>query len=225
MGKRVTELLPALERGWIEPYGGAVRTQQPKTYERYSATVGRWFRGSASPLPQKDALVVSYEDTTERKRTLDELAYQAHLLFQVHEAVSGLDAGANILYWNRGAEEIFGYRADEVIGKNSTELLQTRIPGIELEKELGSLYTTGQWEGEAHYRRKDDVFIPIEVRSATLTDEKGEVMGIVAAIRDVSERKLTNEALKRSYMTCVDPTPSCSSSPTSQATTCVNRCA
>jgi PAS domain S-box-containing protein len=68
IGKRVKEIIPTMEPIWIESYGEVVRTQQATSFERYSSTVDRRFRESASPLPQKGPLVGTFEDITERKR-------------------------------------------------------------------------------------------------------------------------------------------------------------
>lgn len=135
---------------------------------------------------------------TDRKKADEALFYQANLLSQVHEAVLGLDGEENILYWNKGAEEIFGYTAQEVVGKNSTELLQTKIIAKSTQDKIANLVSTGSWEGQASQRRKDGVFILTEVRAATIKDAEDKISGIVAAIIDITERKQAEEALKES---------------------------
>jgi PAS domain S-box-containing protein len=141
------------------------------------------------------ALVFGY-DVTERKKTQEALFYQANLLSQVHDAVLAFDANFNIAYYNKSAEELSGWKAEEVLGKSGIEFLQSRVEGVSLEASVADLLATGHWEGEVNYKRKDGSFIICEFESKTLSSADNEFLGIVASVRDITERVKLQQKLE-----------------------------
>src|SRR6202158_1919361 len=76
-----------------------------------------------------------------------ERTQQASLVNLTNATLFVRDMSDIITYWNRGAEELYGWRAEEAIGKHSHELLQTDFP-IPIEEVRAELLHTGRWEGE-----------------------------------------------------------------------------
>ena len=127
--------------------------------------------------------------TAEFTNVCKELAYQADLLSKVHEALVGIDANYIITYWNKAAEEIFGWIKEEVLGKNSEELLQTKIEGSSRAEGIAKLLATGHYEGEVQYLRKDGTYFFVDVNAVTIKDANGKLQGIMTVARDITERK------------------------------------
>ena len=84
------------------------------------------------------------------------LQEQASLLDQTHDAIFVRDMNDVITYWNRGAQELYGWRAEEAIGKNKHELLKSVFPAP-IDELRGELLRTGRWEGElkSHQGRRN----------------------------------------------------------------------
>jgi PAS domain S-box-containing protein len=134
------------------------------------------------------AFVVA-QDITERKRSEDVLAFHALLLSQVREAVFGSDTNYRITYWNKAAENMFGWTKEVALGKNSGELLKPKIECSSRDQERSKLWSEGQWEGEVQYVRKDGKFFTADANSTILKDSAGKNVGQVVVCRDITERK------------------------------------
>ena len=197
LGKKASEIMKidALE-DWLAIVGPVALNGEPITLDHLSKFTGRWVHVSVYS-PQKSYFVSISEDITNRKKAEEAVTYQANLLSRAHEAIFGIDSQYNIAYWNKGAEAIFGWSKEEVMGKNSGDLLQTKIDGSSRSEQVNRLLASGQWQGEAHYLRKDGSYVLVEINAATLTGPNGELQGIVTAARDITERKKAEEALKQ----------------------------
>src|ERR1700751_304001 len=75
------------------------------------------------------------------------LREQTNLLNLTHDAIYVRDISGTVKYWNRGAEELYGWPAEQAIGKVSHELLETNFP-LPLEQIRGEVADAGRWEGE-----------------------------------------------------------------------------
>src|SRR5260370_21750938 len=99
-------------------------------------------------------------DITEQKQTGRRLAEQARLLDLTNDAIIVRDHQDRIVYWNRGAEETYGFSAKEALGKITHELLQTAHPE-NLEKIRKKLERDNRWSGELVHNRKDGKTITV----------------------------------------------------------------
>lgn len=134
----------------------------------------------------------------ERRQAEAQIAYQAYLLENVNDAVIGSDQNTIIKFWNSGAQNIFGWNAEEVLGRSGRELMRSEFTSTAREAVLQQLALTGNWKGEAIQYRKDGTPITVEVNSITLHDADGEISGYVSVSRDITSRKHAEEALKES---------------------------
>ncbi|HEX8680485.1 MAG TPA: PAS domain S-box protein, partial [Chthoniobacterales bacterium] len=99
----------------------------------------------------------------ELQRARDNLTNQAELLDLASDSIVLCDPEGKIMYWNRGSQHIYGWSADEALGKNVHELLQTRFEdGARDAMEM--LGRNAHWEGELHQRRRDGTALYVASR-------------------------------------------------------------
>ena len=127
-------------------------------------------------------------DITERKRAEQQVHEQAALLDQAQDAILVRDLDQNILYWNKGAEKIYGWSAEEVIGKNAEELLFKDRSG-QFEAACAAILQSGEWAGEMHQIRRDGKEIIVESRWTLVRDEQGQPKSILVINTDTTEKK------------------------------------
>ncbi|HEY0763047.1 MAG TPA: PAS domain S-box protein [Pyrinomonadaceae bacterium] len=127
-------------------------------------------------------------DITERKRAEEQIREQAALLDQAQDAILVRDLDQNILFWNKGAEKIYGWSAEEVIGKNAEDLLY-RERSKQYEAARAAIVHDGEWKGEVHHTRRDGVEIIVESRWTLVRDEQGQPKSILVINTDITEKK------------------------------------
>jgi PAS domain S-box-containing protein len=130
------------------------------------------------------------------------LREQAGLLDLTHDTVFVRDMNDVIIYWNRGAEELYGWKKAETVGKTSHQLMQTIFPAP-LEGITAELLRTGRWEGELVHTKKDGTHAIVASRWSVQRDERGRPVATLETNNDITERKQAEEALRRSdaYLT------------------------
>jgi len=114
-------------------------------------------------------------------------------------AIYELDREGRILTWNKGAERLKGWKAEEIVGKpynilHTPESRATNAPG----RELKIAAETGRFEEEAPRMRKDGSVFAAHVSLFPLRDEEGEVTGFVKITRDISDRSKAGKAILES---------------------------
>ena len=124
-------------------------------------------------------------DITERKRAEERIREQAALLDQAQDAILVRDLDLNILFWNKGAEKIYGWTAAEVVG---TKNVFKESPG-KFDGARKTVISNGEWHGEFHQTRRDGAEIIVESRWTLVRDEKGQPKSILVINTDVTEKK------------------------------------
>ncbi len=130
------------------------------------------------------------KDITDRKQIEQLIREQAALLDVATDAISVRDLEHHILFWNKGAERLYGWTSGEVLGKNAIELLNRpdeTLPPFELI--MTTLMQVGQWQGEFQHITKNDENIIIEGRWTLVRDEAGNPKSILTVSTDITEKK------------------------------------
>ena len=127
-------------------------------------------------------------DITERKRGEEQIREQAALLDQARDAILVRDLNHNILFWNKGAERIYGWSAQETVGKNVKDLI-LKEPSGPFEEAARAVMDRGDWNGEIRQTRRDGAEIIVESRWTLVRDEHGSPTSILVINTDVTERQ------------------------------------
>jgi PAS domain S-box-containing protein len=135
-------------------------------------------------------------EVVERQRAQEELRKQAELLDLTHDSIILRDLHGRITFWNRGAEEQYGWKQEEVLGQVTHTLLQTKFP-VSLEELQEKLRDEGRWEGELVHRTRGGGEIVVASRQVVQRDRDGTPLAILQINNDITERRRAEEELKR----------------------------
>ena len=135
-------------------------------------------------------------EITERRRVEETLRQRADLLDLTHDTIFARDMNDVITYWNRGAEELYGWKSDEAVGRVTHELTQTIFPA-QLEEINDALLRTGRWEGEIIHTKRDGSKVVVSSRWSLQRDEHGTPLAILETNNDITERRRAEEELQK----------------------------
>lgn len=124
-----------------------------------------------------------------------ERTQQASLLNLTHDTIFVRDMGDMITYWNRGATELYGWTAEEALGKNSRQLFKTVFPSP-VEDIRRELLETGRWEGELKKNKADGTQVVVASRWSLRRDEQERAVAILETNNDITERKRREEEIQ-----------------------------
>jgi PAS domain S-box-containing protein len=160
----------------------------------------RWFLIRAVPLRDELANIVKWYGTStdieDLKLAEEVLREQARLLDLTHDTVFVRDMNDVITYWNRGAEELYGWTSEEAVGKVTHQLTQTIFPAP-LEEINAELQRTGRWEGELVHTKRDGTQVIVASRWSLQRDEDGLPDAILETNNNITERKQAEETVRK----------------------------
>ncbi len=159
----------------------------------------RWMETHAVPLPNGSGSFLHLaitRDITQRKLSEQKLELQAALLDVVTNAILVKDVDNRISYWNKGAENIYGWQASEVVGKKSSRLLYKEYSSQQ-DDALLSVIDSGIWQGELHQVTEKGKNIIVKSRWTLLRDDKGKPKSILVENIEITKKKQLETQLLR----------------------------
>ncbi|MGV3661719.1 MAG: PAS domain S-box protein [Prosthecobacter sp.] len=159
----------------------------------------RWIRDRAFPVRNDKGEVYRVvglaRDVTDRVQSHEQLREQASLLDKARDAILVRDLEHRITYWNKGAEQLYGWEAAEVLGRKISELIYRDAGPFEAATAVALEH--GEWIGELEQVNRADVPILVEARWTLVRDEKGAPHSILAINTDITEKKRMEQQFLR----------------------------
>jgi PAS domain S-box-containing protein len=189
----------ALDRAIAEKsdYEVEVRILLPDATTKYIHTVGHPVLNASGDLVQ---FVGSSTDITERKRAEQATRLLAAIVESSHDAIVSKSLDGVITSWNKGAERLFGYAAEEAVGQNITMI----IPPERRDEERTIIEQLRRGERVDHFEtvrmRKDGSLLDVSLTISPMKDASGRVVGASKLARDITERKRAEEALRQAQV-------------------------
>ena len=166
----------------------------PDATTKYIHTVGHPVLNPSGDLVQ---FVGSSTDITERKRAEQATLLLAAIVESSHDAIVSKSLDGVITSWNKGAERLFGYSAEEAVGQNITLI----IPPERRDEERTIVEQLTRGERIDHFEtvrmRKDGSLLDVSLTISPMKDASGRVVGASKLARDITERKRAEEALRQ----------------------------
>ena len=192
VGRTARELVPGLEEHWFATYGRVAATGEPLRFVDEARPMGgRSFDVYAFRLgaPERRQVAILFTDVTERRRAEADQARLAAIVESSWDAIVGRNMDGTITAWNPGAEALYGYAAEEIVGQSVARLLP---PGTEDELvDITARLERGERVPpfETVRRCKDGTPVEVEMTVSPIADPDGRVVGVAAIARDVRERR------------------------------------
>ncbi|VVB90251.1 Methanogenesis regulatory histidine kinase FilI [uncultured archaeon] len=197
VGKSLIELFPELKGARAEKlYMEVLKTHQPQHFVHKYLVEGKNLFFEINAYPSKFGISVIAKNITQHKLAEEQIREQASLLDKAHDAIVVRDLKNRFIYWNKGAERLYGWTAEEAIGKNAFELLYKGESPI-LIKAQKSVIEMGEWSGELHKVTKDGKEIIVESRWTLVHDNEGKPRSILVINTDITEKKKLEAHLLR----------------------------
>ncbi|MFN0122149.1 MAG: MASE3 domain-containing protein [Blastocatellia bacterium] len=199
IGQPLSRLLPdrfrAAHDGHIRRFGEDGATT--RSMGALSAVSGLRRNGGEFPIEasisqvetgREKIFTVILRDITARRRAEQQIREQASLLDHAQEAITALDPTGHVIFWNPGAERLYGWKAEEVLGRNiNAEIF--RENQTQQTETARALAEKGEWMGEMRQYTRDDRVITVESRHTVVRDEQGRHKSTLVINTDISERK------------------------------------
>lgn len=210
LGKQDLDIIPVEDAQHLITIKRGVLTTGIGTREEVSITIKdttRYYDLTVEPLRNESQEVVGVTCASidisekqaalrERKLAEEKIREQAALLDVTTDAICVRDLNNQIIFWNKGAETLFGWQATEACGKNANELLFDE-PSPELEAALLQVISKGKWQGELTKLTKMGKEILVASRWSLVCDEQGKPKSILTVDTDITDKKLLEAQLFR----------------------------
>ena len=197
VGKKATEAIPGIKEAnpeLFEIYGRVALTCQTERFEVFFKPLNMWMQISVY-CPRKGFFAAIFEDISERKKTEEALKIAANIFDLATDSIFVVDTEGNIVNFNETALKLYGYNKDEMAKMNIRDL-DTPETVAQIESRVKLLLERGSAVFESVQVCKDKTLLPTEIH-ARIIDLKGKKL-ILSVIRDISERKKTEERLLES---------------------------
>jgi diguanylate cyclase (GGDEF)-like protein/PAS domain S-box-containing protein len=169
------------------------------TFEAQNESETFWYEIRCFPRP--GGMSVYFRNITQAisaRRTLEDahgvLREQAQLLDKAQEAIAVLDIQQRFLFWNKGAQILYGWTAEEVRGRAARDLFYSDT--LAFDNAVVKLLRDGEWVGELTQRRKDGATLIVESRWTLVTSEDGMLRSVLSISTDISKRKAAESEIQ-----------------------------
>lgn len=199
-GKQLWEELPELASMFYKPFRAALNGQKVVELEGYYSALDIWLEAHAHP--SENGLAVYMRDVSERRESESALreseTCQRAILDNVVDGIVTIDTNGVIETFNPAAEKIFGYKASEILGRNVSELMPA--PFASKHDNYLKRYRTTQnprivgGGSELQGKHKDGTVFPLDIALSEML--VGEQRKFIASMRDITERKQSEENLR-----------------------------
>jgi len=159
-----------------------------------------WLLTSGVPMVDENAGILGYRgadtDVTDRRRAEARLRLLSSAVEQTSEGIAVVNVEGDLLFVNFAFAAIHGYLPEEVVGEHlSIFHTPEQMPSVEAANR--QVEEEGDFSGEIWHKRRDGTVFPSRMQNTLLQDASGHPIGMIAAIRDITERKQAEEALLR----------------------------
>ncbi|NGZ94556.1 MAG: hypothetical protein CV089_00225 [Nitrospira sp. WS110] len=168
-------------------------------YLCHSPSTRQWFQMIVSPLSTVGGgAVIAYVDITARKTADEARRFLATIVTSSPDAIITKSVEGTILSWNRGAEGLFGYSTEEIVGQHVERLVPEERREEEMRLRQRVLLGTSVEQFETQRCHKHKRLIDVSISMSPIHDETGAIVATAQTMRDITFRKQTEEALRRS---------------------------
>ncbi|MEQ8241709.1 MAG: PAS domain S-box protein [Cyclobacteriaceae bacterium] len=182
-------------------YGRALTGESHSNIEVYGDTERSYFESFFNPIRNEKNEIIGAtavaRDITERKQTEDQLQLQSTILNAVGQAVIATDLKGTVNYFNKAAEELYGWPVPEVIGQNILEVTVPKTSNAQAQEIMEALMANQKWSGEIMVQNRTGKTFPAFVHDSPILDDKGKLVGIIGVSEDITERKQVEEKLRK----------------------------
>lgn len=149
----------------------------------------KWLLWTATPDPELPILYAAARDITARKQDEAKIREQAALLNVATDAILVWDLAGQIVFWNRGAERLYGWSAAEALGQDGRSLLSPQTTPTEFAAIQTHLLHQGQWQGELSQVTKDRQPLIVASRWTVVQANDGQLKSILIVNTNITEKK------------------------------------
>lgn len=191
IGKKIDEIIPNLRNTAIGKYFYKVVTSgKSQVWEYYSQSQKQWLKAHA--YKTSEGFVIFYTNIT-REHVIEGVAEErGRLLDLSFDAIQMQDKQNKIYYWNKGAERLYGWKAQEIMGKVGYEVFHTVFPGG-YKTFFKNLRQKKRWKGMLQQITKSGKTIVVE-STWSLIEKNGEI-SIMEINRDITEAELAKKQI------------------------------
>jgi len=134
-------------------------------------------------------MIGTTRDITDRKETERKISEQAALLDIATDAILVRDLKSQIIFWNQGAERMYGWQSQEVLVRNTQDIFYNSNDNQQEIAALKTVFNSGSWEGELYKKTKSGEEIIVQSRWTLMLDADGHPKSILTVDTDITEKK------------------------------------